>query len=73
MVHQRPVMCYQCGKSIGTIETTMSPKGMEQFRIESQRLREQHTCQGAEEETNGKKKQGKLAAPLNSSVQKSAR
>lgn len=47
VVQRRTVLCYGCGHALGIVETTLDRAGMERFRTEARRLREQHRCQGS--------------------------
>lgn len=48
---RRPVVCYGCGRVLGTLEITLGPEGMKAFREQAKALRDQHHCgdQGQEE------------------------
>lgn len=41
---RRPVMCYQCGRILGYVETTLDQEGMRRFREKAEQLKREHQC-----------------------------
>ncbi|NLN29420.1 MAG: hypothetical protein GX161_14510 [Firmicutes bacterium] len=46
----RPVVCYSCGRVLGTLEITLGPDGMRAFREQARALRDKHRCGAPERE-----------------------
>lgn len=44
MKERRPVTCYQCGRILGYVETTIDPAGMRRFREKAEEMKREHRC-----------------------------
>lgn len=41
---RRPVTCYECGRVLGYVETTLDKEGMRRFREKADQLKREHQC-----------------------------